>query len=705
MHNSIKIDSELIGFKMVIPSILAILFITVLAGYSYYWNIENIRTEKLNLALAEAKANWNKDAAFRSWATLHGGLYVEPNKRTPPNPYLAHIPKRDVVTTDGMKLTLMNPAYMMSQMTQEFEESYGVKGKITGKIQLNPNNKPDQWELKVLNQFEKGEIKSTHEQAEIDGEPYLRYMKSMYMTDGCVKCHGHLGFKDGDLRGGVSISIPLKPYFAAAQETRVGIIKTHLIIWVFGLISIAIFSLFVRKLLTRMAHTAVHDDMTKLPNTVLFKNRVNQSLKKVKRDPDFKFAVCFMDLDRFKNLNDCYGHSIGDSLLIELSNRLSILLRPSDTIARMSGDEFLILLDNINDLQEVLMIINRILSSFKEPFLIQNHEIFSNASIGICMSSPNYSVVNDMIRDADIAMYRAKGAGKGRLDVFNPEMHDFAIETMMIENELRSALDKNQLDIHYQPVVNIDENRIEGFEALLRWNHPVIGNVSPDRFIPVAEHTGQIKLIGKWVLENACKMVHKWNLQYGTEKSFSMAVNLSAAQLIDDDVKIIIQKMFDETIINKDQLHLEVTETMLIGQKKEAQDTISSIRNMGVRVSIDDFGKGYSSLIYLQDFEFDTLKIDKDFVQDMSGKGKGLQLVRTLLLLARDLKMNVIAEGVETADQLGRLKAMGCQSIQGYYYSKPLDAAGIEQLFQTGCHLDANKLLNENKNFISSNKI
>lgn len=220
--------------KLKLPILIAVGVLTCLVAYSYYWNISNIYKEKVNLALAEAKSNWNKDASFRKWVTRHGGLYVKPDKRTPPNPYLAHLPNRDVVTTDGTKLTLMNPAYMMRQMTHEFAKDYGIMGKITGKKQLNPDNKPDKWQFDALTLFESGKVDEIHEQQDIEGKPYLRYMKAMYMTGGCVTCHGHLGFKYGDLRGGVSVSIPLSPYFLAASKTEQNAFITHLLIYSSG---------------------------------------------------------------------------------------------------------------------------------------------------------------------------------------------------------------------------------------------------------------------------------------------------------------------------------------------------------------------------------------------------------------------------------------------------------------------------------------
>jgi len=693
MQYSASNDFTFVWKKTLFPALLAILLLTLLVAYSYYWNVDNIKNEKINLALSEARANWNKDAAFRKWATLHGGVYVQPDERTPPNPFLKHLPHRDVVTTEGMKLTLMNPAYIMRQMTEEFEQNYGIKGKITGKLQLNPNNKPDDWQLIALNLFESGQQDEFFSQQMIAGQPYLRYMKAMYMTKGCVKCHGVLGYKDGDLRGGVSVSIPLKPYFDNAMETGQRILITHAIIWLLGFLAILFISYLLKKLLRQIADDAMHDYLTRLPNLSLFKNRLEQVFKQSKRNSHYLFAVCFLDLDRFKNLNDSHGHSVGDKLLLALAERLTKLLRPGDTIARMGGDEFTLLLDDVSGLDEVLAITGRLLNSFKQPFNIDDDEIYTDASVGICMSSAHYRNYTDMIRDADIAMYRAKESGKGKVSVFNPKMHEHAIETMKIENDLRTAIEKNQLEVYYQPVIDLQHHRIDGFEALLRWHHPELGAVSPERFIPVAEHTGQIKELGRWVLEQACRQVREWNLQFSPDNEFSIAVNLSSIQLNEPDIYKQIIDIVDKTRISRTKLNLEITETALMGHMEEIKLTIKNIRDCGISLSIDDFGKGYCSLTYLQEFDFDVLKIDKDFIQDMGPEGKGLQLVRTLMLLARDLDMKVIAEGVETDEQLNRLKAMQCPYIQGYYYSRPLPASQIKTLLNAGAHLDFNRLV------------
>lgn len=667
---------------------------------SFLWNRYNLFEEKVQLATTAARSIWEKDQAFRRWATKHGGVYVRPDARTPPNPYMAHIPERDVVTTDGTPLTLMNPAYMMSQMIREYEQEYGIKGKITGKLQLNPANRPDAWELKSISAFEQG-VNEVIEQTDINDRPFLRLMRPMYMTEGCVRCHGILGFKTGDLRGGVSVSVPLLPYFNAATESLQTIRVSHMITWLFGILGIITFHLFAQRrqqdrlrLMLQLEHDALHDHLTSLPNRLLFQDRLHQAIQRQRRNSDYQFAVCFIDLDRFKNINDSHGHQYGDQILEQVSLRLQQAIRPIDTLARMGGDEFTVLIDGIDDPYDIVIIADRILEQFDQPFNIGNEYLHSNASIGICLSGPQYSEPEQLIRDADIAMYRAKEQGKGRIEFFNKEMHEKAIQLLTLENDIRSALESNQLEVYFQPVINIADNRIDGFEALLRWHHPQLGDIPPDQFIPIAEENGAIIEIGRWVLEQACQQVCIWNNEFTPESPFTISVNFSSRQIILPDIVETIYQALATSGLAPQLLHCEVTETVVIQHKERAALALAKIRELGCETSIDDFGKGYSSLTYLHNFEFDILKIDKEFIQGMGPDGKGRQLVRTIMLLARDFQMQVVAEGVEQLDQLERLQAFGCQWAQGYLFSRPVPASEIETILHQQGHENAYKLIN-----------
>ncbi len=666
---------------------------SLLLGFSLNWYLESLHRDQIQLATQSARNNWNKDAAFRRWASRHGGLYVKPDLRTPPNPYLAHLPNRDLVTSDGTRLTLMNPAYMMRQMVQEFEEMYGVKGKITGKVLLNPANAPDQWETRVLDRFAEENIDEAVDETLIEGEPFLRYMRPMYMTEGCVTCHGHLGFHDGDLRGGVSIAIPLKPFLAAFADNARTAWWTHGIIWLIGCVGMTAFGLIMhrrqrerRDLLQQLEHGALHDKLTGLPNRALFLERLQQAMQELRQGGGTAFHVGFMDLDRFKNLNDSYGHSVGDRVLRLVAERLRRALRPGDTAARMGGDEFTFLFHGALNNDEAIQIAQRLLDAVRQPLALDDNHLSVDASIGLCAGHPSYRHREEIVRDADTAMYRAKATGKGRVDLFDPGMHEAVRHLALMEQGLKQAVAQEQLELYYQPVVDVAEGRIRGFEALLRWTHPELGRVPPDRFIPVAEETGAIHEIGEWVLRQACRQVHDWNLEFERDQGFFVSVNLSAKQAVSEQLLAKVQNALELSRLPAKLLHCEITETTLLDDQPAARQHLAALRDMGIGLNADDFGKGYCSLTYLQEFEFDTLKIDKQFVQDMSAAGRGLKLVKTLLMLSRDLDMNVIAEGVETEDQYNRLRAMGCRWMQGYLLSPPHTASRIRSMLREGAH-------------------
>lgn len=680
--------------------ILAVLIWSGLVGYSLDWNISNLKEEQMKLAISAAQSNWNKDQAFRQWATKHGGVYVPPTERTPPNPYLSHVERRDVVTTDGMKLTLMNPAYMLRQMTTEFEDTYGVKGKITGKITLNPINRPDAWELAALDRFEKEKVPQVVEQSMIDGAPYMRFMKPMYMSKGCEVCHAVMGFREGDLRGGVSISIPMTPYLDAMRDTSRSMIVTHLVVWLIGAGGFVAFSLYAWRrhtersaLLNRLEHGALYDSLTGLPNRFLFSDRLNLAMAKFKRDPRHCFAVCFVDLDRFKNLNDSYGHAMGDELLKAVSERFSQVLRPADTVARMGGDEFTFLLDNLNKPREAYQIAERILDAVEKPFQVNGQSVNVGASIGICLAEKKYKSAEEMLRDADTAMYRAKALGKGRIDIFEPAMHAEVARTTRIEHDLHTVLERDELAIHYQPIVNLETRQVDGFEALLRWHHPFLGNVSPDQFIPIAEGSDVIEHIGQWVLENACRQLDDWNRRYWNGRGFFISVNLSARQVSRPGFVDVLQETLKRLDFDPSRLHCEVTETLLITDQVTTLENMSRLRQLGVHLSADDFGKGYSSLTYLQNYNFNVLKIDKQFVQDMGTRQKDSRLVGSLLRLAKDFDLSVVAEGVETREQMEKLQQLNCRWVQGFYLCRPSPTEAIERLLRTDAQLHVDTLL------------
>ena len=790
-------------------ALLALFFWTALVAASLDWSIRKEHQQVLQLATAEARATFHKDEAIRNWATIHGGVYIRPSERTPPNPYLSHLPNRDVITTNGTRLTLMNPAYVMRQLTEEFEHLYGIKGKITSLKLINPINKADAWEERALRMFEAGKISEFSEVSDIDGEQHLRFMGAIHMQPGCVGCHGHLGFKTGDIRGGFSIAVPLEPFQLASNENRSTLISTYLITWLAGIFIILFLAwrsnqrvrerlqveralrhseerymlstegandgfwdwilerneiyfssrwyemmmitqiesspspelwfskvhekdvdqlkqaiddhlkgetglldceyrvilednsqrwmrcrgLAVRdqkrairiagsqtditeqKLVEKqLIHQALHDTLTGLPNRTLFLEQTAQAIERTSRDSTLQFAVLFLDLDRFKNVNDSLGHHVGDKLLKHAATILSESVRPGDTVARFGGDEFAILLDNIQDWDSCIWIAERILANMNTPIVLEEHKITATISIGMTQSDLGYKQPEDMLRDADTALYRAKAAGRARLQIFNPKMHANALALLRLESDLRQALKQKQFILEYQPIIQLETERTMGLEALLRWQHPEHGLITPAKFIQLAEETGLIVEIGRWALLEACRQLKYWNSQHPEQEERFVSVNVSFKQILRGHLPVQVEHALSQSGLPPHLLHLEITESQLIKKPKQTQAIMKQLKKRGVHFSIDDFGTGYSSLSYLHRFPFDTLKIDRSFVSTLDSADRRQKLVHTMITLAQDLDMQLIAEGVETQSQVERLQAMGCELVQGFYFHPPLNA-------------------------------
>ena len=424
----------------------------------------------------------------------------------------------------------------------------------------------------------------------------------------------------------------------------------------------------------RLQHDAFHDALTDLANRALFYDRLTHALEREKRNPHNGFAVLYLDFDRFKVINDSLGHPVGDALLIAIAGRLSKNVRPGDTVARLGGDEFAVLLEDITDFSEATQIAERLQASFVQPFVLAQHELHSSVSIGVVSSTVGYNEAEAVLRDADIAMYRAKTLGKARYVVFDAAMRERALGLLALESDLRRAVLEGALEVHYQPIVAAPTGQTVGFEALVRWQHPVHGYVSPSEFIPLAEETGLVIEIDRWVLREACRQAAAWQQQpYGA--ALTLNVNLSSQQFLRADLVPYVEAVLGQTGFGCENLHLELTETVMMSSSAAVQDNLDRLKALGVQLHIDDFGTGYSSLAYLQHLPTDTLKIDRSFIDRLGAGREGEELVRTIVLMAHNLGMKVVAEGVETPEQLGLLVALGCEYVQGYLLSKPLRAA------------------------------
>jgi diguanylate cyclase (GGDEF)-like protein/PAS domain S-box-containing protein len=422
----------------------------------------------------------------------------------------------------------------------------------------------------------------------------------------------------------------------------------------------------------KLRHYALHDTLTNLPNRVAFMDHLRQAIERLNANAANRFAVLFLDLDRFKIINDSLGHVVGDKLLVALAQRLKSSIRPGDVVARLGGDEFTVLLNRTGDVKEVSRVAERLQSQISEPFKIDNYEVFSTASIGVIIADDMPREADDFLRDADTAMYRAKEAGKARFEIFDREMHAHNLNVLQLETDLRHAVERSEFSVFYQPIVDLDNGLVREFEALIRWRHPLHGLISPDTFIQVAEETGMIIPIGQWILEMACRQTSEW--QKTTSTRLSTSVNLSAKQLVHPHLSSQIKKVLDETGLDPRQLKLEVTESTVMENSDRSLSVLSELADLGVSLSTDDFGTGYSSLSYLHRFPFTRLKIDRSFINKMDEDEKSAAIVKTILLLGENLGIEVVAEGIETECQLEILRSLGCRLGQGYIFSQPVDA-------------------------------
>src|SRR5688500_13401752 len=430
-----------------------------------------------------------------------------------------------------------------------------------------------------------------------------------------------------------------------------------------------------KRLQGELSHQAFHDSLTGLANRALFKDRVDHALKRFQRRRR-PLAVFFLDLDRFKAINDSFGHASGDALLIAVSKRLSDCVRGEDTVARLGGDEFAVLVENLAGEAEVRIVAERVKEAFRDPIVIDGRELAVAASIGIALSEAGTETADDLLRHADLAMYRAKAAGGGARQ-YAPEMHAGMIDRLELESDLRQALARDQMYIVYQPIVDLRTGRLSGAEALLRWQHPSRGLVSPAEFIPVAESSGMIVPIGEWVLRQACRDARRWDGIRGGEE-LSVSVNLSGRQLQTSELPSIVPHALLDAGLAPGRLTLEMTESMLIDRSDEMLSLLHELRRIGVRLAIDDFGTGYSSLSYLHRFPVDVVNIDRSFIESLTGEADETSLVGSIIRIGQGMRLATVAEGIEDAAQLRALQRLGCEYGQGYHFARPMSAADFE---------------------------
>ena len=430
----------------------------------------------------------------------------------------------------------------------------------------------------------------------------------------------------------------------------------------------------------RLAHDALHDPLTGLPNRVLFMDRLENRLERTKRNPDDLFALMFVDLDRFKVVNDSLGHAVGDQLLITIAIRLKLSLRPEDTISRLSGDEFAVLLNDVSDINDANRVADRIKAQLVTTTLLGAVERSPTASIGIAIFNKSYSSAGELLRDADLAMYRAKSLGGNRHQLFDETMHVSAIELLQLEGDLKHAVERKEWLVYYQPIVSLATNETVGVEALVRWLHPRRGILQPNEFIQLAEDTGHILSIGEFVLRTACLQVKAW--RNAGHPKFWVSVNMSSRQFQDKNMVEKVSQILAETELPSDGLRLEITESLAIRDTEYTIKIMKDLQEMGVHASLDDFGTGYSSLAYLNRFPLKVLKIDQSFIQDMQLNERNEPLITAIIAMARSLGLEVVAEGVEKDEQLTFLRSQLCDNVQGFLLSHPITAAELTNLLQ-----------------------
>lgn len=433
----------------------------------------------------------------------------------------------------------------------------------------------------------------------------------------------------------------------------------------------------------RLHHQSVHDPLTGLPNRALFMKRLSDATHRARRGQDGLFAVLFLDVDGFKLVNDSMGHHVGDEMLVTIARRLETCVRGGDIVARLGGDEFAILLERIVDVRDAAMVAERVQTALQSPLLISGYEHVSSASIGVALSTGANEQPEYVLRSADIAMYRAKNSGRGRYEMFDRAMHAEALTRLQIETDLRHAFDRNEFFLHYQPIISLESGRIIGAEALVRWRHFERGVVSPATFVPVAEDTGLVVPLGRWVLREACQQARIWQGESVDGQPFSISVNLSVREFGQPDLVRAVAAILEETGLPPKALRIEITESAIIGQKHPAIETVEQLRALGVAIHLDDFGTGYSALSYLHRLPLDAVKIDRAFTSSIDQEERPLHVVKAIVSLAHAIGLEVVAEGVTNLRQLELLREMGCDLAQGFIFSRPSSVEEINRLLES----------------------
>ncbi len=655
------------------------------------WSMVQRRHADVDEAMTRAEMAREKDISYRRWIQHNGGVYVPVSPLSPPNPYLL-ANEREISTPSGKQLTLVNSSYMIRQVTELAGNSGAVRTHVTSLKPLRPQNFPDAGEAKALREFEKG-AKEASWREWVDGTEYLRTMRPYIVEQTCLKCHGHQGYKVGDLRGGITTSVAL-PSLSRSMATMWPMFVGFGLLWVAGLAgiggawrSLARHDRQREQIDAHLRYAASHDALTQLPNRALFMSHLRSAIERSQHG-EHEFFVLFLDLDRFKVVNDGMGHGTGDELLVALAARLQECLDEKrdlcvrSVLGRLGGDEFVVLLEDVKHSGDATWIADEIERRVAAPFVVGGQEIHTTVSIGIVAGGRGYRRPEEVLRDADTALYSAKSAGRAQHVVFSQGMHDLAMQRLRLDGELRKAIERDEFVAHYQPIAAMDSGQVVGFEALVRWEHPDRGLISPLEFIPVAEETGLIVPIGWRVLEAACHQLKLLEQEF-PDRDMWISVNLSKRQMTEKDLVARVARLIERTGVTPRRLKLEVTESLVMEHAESVTPVLGQLRNLGVQLAMDDFGTGHSSLSCLHRFPVNCLKIDRAFISNMGLNRQYAAIVHAVVTLAHNLGMEVIAEGVETLDQVALLQSLECDLGQGYLFSRPVSAASIPALIAT----------------------